>query len=129
MPEIDRILCVDDEINILKVIRRQLCDMELEVHTALSAEEGLLLLRQLQPVPLVISDYRLPGMNGIEFFRQIATWWPTTSLILLTGFADLETMQDALEQDRLLAVLNKPWKTEELQKLISKALSKSLEHS
>lgn len=125
MPEAIRILCVDDEINILKVIRRQLCDMELEIHTALSAEEGLQFLIRTQPVQVVISDYRLPGMNGIDFLRQIDSRWPTTAGVLLTGFADLEVVQGALEQDRLLAVLHKPWRAEELQKLISEVVNKT----
>lgn len=78
-----------------------------------------------QPVQVVISDYRLPGMNGIVFLKKVATGWPAVTGILLSGFADLEVVQDALEQGRLLAVLHKPWKAEELQKLISEAAGRS----
>ncbi|WP_281184716.1 response regulator [Trichlorobacter lovleyi] len=125
MSEPIRILCVDDEVNILNVIRRQLCDLDVELHPALSAEEGLRFLMHTQPVQVVISDYRLPGMNGIDFLKKVATEWPAVTGILLSGFADLEVVQDALEQGRLLAVLHKPWKAEELQKLISEAVGRS----
>lgn len=129
MSEPIRILCVDDEVYILNVIRRQLCDLDVELHPALSAEEALQLLAHTPPVQVVISDYRLPGMNGIDFLEKIAAEWPAVTGILLSGFADLEVVQDALEQGRLLAVLHKPWKVEELQKLISAAAGRPVQRT
>lgn len=129
MSEPIRILCVDDEVYILNVIRRQLCDLDVELHPALSAEEALQLLAHTPPVQVVISDYRLPGMNGIDFLEKIAAEWPAVTGILLSGFADLEVVQDALEQGRLLAVLHKPWKVEELQKLILAAAGRPVQRT
>jgi len=127
MPETIRILCVDDEINILNTIRRQLCDLDVEVHAALSAEEGLRILRQTHPVHIVISDFRMPGMNGIEFLKTVFCEWPMVTRILLSGLADAGVVREALEQKKLFAFLNKPWKTGELQKIIAEAAALSLE--
>lgn len=127
MPDKIRILCVDDEVNILNTIRRQLCDMDIDVHSALSAEEGLQFMRRTDPVHVVISDYRMPGMNGIEFLTSVLREWPATTRILLSGFADVDTVQEALAQGQLFALLHKPWKAAELIKTIAEAIALSLE--
>lgn len=127
MSETIRILCVDDEINILNTIRRQLCDMDVEVHSALSVEEGLQFMRRTYPVHVVLSDYRMPGKNGIEFLRCVLREWPATTRILLSGFADVEAVQEALAQKKLFALLHKPWKAAELIKTITEAIAVSLE--
>ena len=119
MPETIRILCVDDEINILNVIRRQLCDLAAEVPSVCSPEEGLRFLRQTQPVHVVVSDYRMPGTNGLEFLLSVSREWPEASRILLTGFADTAAVQDALERGTITFSLTKPWRSEELQKIIT----------
>lgn len=127
MPETIRILCVDDEINILNTIRRQLCDLDVEVHTVLSAEEGLQFMRRTQPIHVVLSDYRMTGMNGIEFLTSVFHEWPATTRILLSCFADAETVQEAQAQNILFALLHKPWKAAELKKTIAEAIALSLE--
>jgi len=128
MPETIHILCVDDEINILNTIRRQLCDLDVEVHTALLAEEGLRFLhRTEQRVHVVVSDFRMPGMNGVEFLKTVSREWPAVTRILLSGFADGEAVQELLEQKKLFAFVNKPWKAEELQKIIVEAAVLSLD--
>ena len=126
MPETIRILCVDDEVNVLNVIRRQLCDLDVEVHSALSAEDGLRFLRRTHPVHVVLSDFRMPGMNGIEFLKTVFRERPAVSRILLSGYADAEAVQEALEQKKLFAFLHKPWKAGELEKIIIEAVVLSL---
>lgn len=126
MPETIHILCVDDEINILNTIRRQLCDLDVEVHAALSAEEGLRFLHRTEPVHVVVSDFRMPGINGVEFLKTVSREWPAVTRILLSGFADAEEVQKLLEQKNMFAFLNKPWKAEELQKIIIEAALLSL---
>lgn len=127
MPETIHILCVDDEINILNTIRRQLCDLDVEVHAALSAEEGLRFLHRTEPVHVVVSDFRMPGMNGVEFLKRVSCERPAVTRILLSGFADAEAVQKLLEQKKMFAFLNKPWKAEELQKIIVEAAARSLD--
>lgn len=127
MPDKIRILCVDDEVNILNTIRRQLCDMDIDVHSALSAEEGLQFMRRTGRVHVVVSDYRMTGMNGIEFLTSVLHEWPATTRILLSGFADVNTVQEALAHGQLFALLHKPWKAAELIKTITEAISLSHE--
>lgn len=126
MPETIRILCVDDEINILHTIRRQLADLDVELHLARSSEEGLQVMRRIHPVHVVVSDYRLPGMNGLEFLKCVFYEWPETTRILLSGFVDVEMVQAALTQKKLFALFNKPWKAAELQKTIAEGVELSL---
>ena len=121
MPETRRILCVDDEAYILNVIRRQLCEEDFEIHTALSGEEGLELLQQIQPVQIILSDYRMPGMNGIEFLRQATLVCPAAVVIMLSGFADVAAVKQLLESKQLSRLLRKPWRAEELIKTITEA--------
>jgi len=126
MPDKVRILCVDDENNMLNVIRRQLCDLDVQVHVAHSAEEGLQFLRRTYPVHVVLSDYRMPDMNGVEFLACVSREWPEVSRILLSGFADSGAVNEALEQQNLFAFLHKPWKAAELQTVITEAIALSL---
>lgn len=120
---------MDDESYILNVIRRQLCDLDVEVHPVRSAEDGLRFLRQTHPVHVVLSDYRMPGMDGIEFLGYVSREWPTVTRILLSGFTDAEALQEALEQKRLFAFLPKPWRAEELKKIIAEAVERNAERS
>lgn len=124
MSEVIHLLCVDDEINILHTIRRQLCDLDVEVHMVLSAEEGLRFLRKSEEqVQVVLSDFRMPGMNGVEFLRNVFQEYPKTIRILLSGYADAAVVKDALEQKKVFAFLEKPWKSADLQQLIVAAVS------
>lgn len=126
MPETIRILCVDDELPILNVLRRQLFDEDYEIHTALTAEEGLGILRRVRPVHVVLSDYRMPGMNGIEFLRSVSLDWPDAVGIIISGFADTPLVKQAMEQHDLFAFLSKPWKAEEMRKTVAEAVALSL---
>lgn len=126
MRETIRILCVDDEINILNVIRRQLFDEDYEVHVALTVEDGLRVLGRVQPVHVVLSDYLMPGMNGIEFLRIVSRDWPRTVGIVISGFADVPAVKSALEKDDLFTFIPKPWKAEVLQRAVAEAVALSL---
>jgi DNA-binding NtrC family response regulator len=123
MPEVINVLCVDDEINILNTIRRQLCDLDVKVHGVLSAEDGLRFLRQTQRIHVVVSDFRMPGMSGIEFLKAVLRERPEASRILLSGYADAAAVQEALAESKLFAFLHKPWKAEELVRIVAEAVS------
>ncbi|MDB5790775.1 MAG: chemotaxis protein CheY, partial [Massilia sp.] len=71
------ILCVDDEPNILSALRRLFRSQGYEVLTAQSAREGLAVL-EARPVDVVISDMRMPGMDGVQFLEQARARWPDT---------------------------------------------------
>ena len=71
MSEDIKILFVDDERNVLKSIRRLFLDEDYEIFCANSGEEGLEVLEEERPVHIIISDYKMPGMDGVEFLRQV----------------------------------------------------------
>lgn len=123
MTETFNVLCVDDEINIINTIRRQLCDLDVEVHGVLSADEGLRFLRQTQRIHVVLSDFRMPGMSGIDFLKIVLLERPDACRILLTGYADAGAVQEALAENKLFTLLHKPWKMDELVTIVAEAVS------
>ncbi len=123
MAEIVRLLCVDDEAYILNVVRRQLADVNIEIHCALTAADGLRLLTQLKSVEVVISDYRMPGMDGIEFLQQVSAICPSAACILLSGFTDVAAVQQSVASNYLFCSLRKPWRAEELRRVIKEAIA------
>lgn len=110
-----RLLCVDDESNILKVIKRQLLDDDIEFYSAANAVEGLALLQQLGSVQVIVSDYRMPGMNGVEFLKEASRICPEVHGIILSGFVDIAEVQ---QHEHLFDCLRKPWQAQELRHLI-----------
>lgn len=85
------VLLVDDEENILKALQRLLMDEDdIEIVTATSGEEGLKLLPDLSGLGVIVSDQRMPGMQGSEFLARVQELYPETVRILLTGHATME---------------------------------------
>ena len=84
------ILCVDDEVNILEGLQDNL-RRKFKVHTATSGAEGLAVLKAEGPFPVIISDMRMPEMNGAEFLSQVRSLYPDSMRILLTGQSDIES--------------------------------------
>jgi len=119
--EKEKILLVDDEANVLRSISRLLRDYD--VTTLTSAEEALLLAREVD-FDLVISDFRMPGMNGVAFLTKFMHIQPDSIRIILTGYADLESAQMAINDAGVYRFINKPWNNIE----ITSAVGKGLEH-
>lgn len=115
------LLCVDDEPNVLKSLRRLFHSESYEIHLASGGVEGLNILRQ-HPVDLIISDMRMPEMSGAEFLAHAVELCPATIRILLTGYADLQSTIDAVNKGRIFSYCNKPWNDEELKLLVRNAL-------
>ncbi len=103
-----RLLLVDDEENILKSIRRVLRKGEWEIETATDAEEGLKRLEQFVP-QVVISDFRMPGMNGVEFLTRVKDQMPLAQRIMLTGQADQAAIEEAINRSEIFRFISKPW--------------------
>lgn len=108
-----KILCVDDEKNVLKSLQRLLRMPHYAVSTALSAQQGFELLRK-NHFDIVISDMRMPEINGAEFLGQVATQYPNSHRILLTGYSDIESTIAAVNRGRISRYIQKPWNNEEL---------------
>jgi len=123
MAEMIKILCVDDERNVLKALRRLFMDEEdYDILLAESGEEGIEILAAEQDVRLVVSDYRMPGMNGVEFLAQVNERRPDTIRIVLSGYADTAAVVEAINLGQIYKFIPKPWNDEELKTAIAAAL-------
>lgn len=107
------VLCVDDEPNILSALRRALRGQGYRVLTAGGGDEALALLAR-EPVDLVISDMRMPGMDGAQLLEQVHRRWPQVLRMLLTGHADMGSTVAAINRGRILRYIAKPWDEHEL---------------
>ena len=117
------VLFVDDEPNLLKALQR-LCRREaFSVLTANSGAQALIILAQ-QDVDLVVSDLRMPGMDGIALFFEVARLYPDIPRILLSGNADMEAMVNALNTRQLSYFLPKPWDEEHLRETLREFLQR-----
>ncbi|NPV86513.1 MAG: response regulator [Anaerolineae bacterium] len=104
----DRILLVDDDANILASLTRQLRRFRYEVSTAQSGVEGLKKLENEGPFSVIVSDYRMPGMDGIEFLSRVQELCPDTSRIMLTGSNEIEVAIGAVNRGNIFRFLLKP---------------------
>lgn len=118
-----RVLCVDDEANILSALRRLFRPCGYVVTVAASGEEGLVILDQA-PFDLVISDMRMPGMSGAQFLEEVSTRWPDTMRLLLTGYADIDSTIDAVNKGRIFHYVSKPWDDKALLLIVRHALER-----
>ncbi|ABB33685.2 multi-sensor hybrid histidine kinase [Geobacter metallireducens RCH3] len=124
MDEQVRILCVDDEMNVLRSLGRMFLDDNYDILTASSAAEGLEILERESPVQIVISDYRMPVMNGVDFLRKVCTQWPDTVRIVLSGYADTAAIVAAINEGQIYKFVPKPWTDDELRVTVINALEK-----
>ena len=116
-----RILFVDDEPRILQALERQLGGM-FEVQTAPGPEQGLRSLVQNGPFAVVVSDFRMPGMNGIQFLSEVKRVNADTIRVMLTGQADLNTAIAAVNEGSIFRFLTKPCPTEALTAALDSAV-------
>lgn len=107
------ILCVDDDSTILLLLSIQLAPEGYQLLTASSAAEGLKLLEE-HVVTLVVSDLRMPEMDGIEFLSQVRSRWPDTVRILLTGQSDIDATIAAINEGGVYRYIAKPFSRNDL---------------
>lgn len=121
------LLFVDDEANILSALRRLFRLHGYKIHTADGGAQGLELLER-EPVDLVISDMRMPNMDGAQFLEQVRRKWPDTVRILLTGYADVSSTIAAINKGEIYRYVAKPWNDDDIVLLVKQALElKNLE--
>jgi len=108
------VLFVDDEENILKALQRLTMDEEFDVEVAASGDAGLQKLASLSNVALIVSDQRMPGMNGAEFLQRSQPLAPDAIRMLLTGYSDISAAADAINKGGASRYLNKPWQDDDL---------------
>lgn len=109
-----KILFVDDEILLLKSVQRQF-RREFDISVAESGAKGLALIAEQGPFAVVVSDYNMPGMDGVQFLNAVYRSQPQTVLVMLTGRADLELAIEALNNTHISRFLNKPCPKQILQ--------------
>jgi response regulator RpfG family c-di-GMP phosphodiesterase len=118
------LLFVDDEPGILSALRRL---FRPHGYRILIAESGQLGLAELEktPVDLVISDMRMPEMDGAAFLKEVRQRWPETIRILLTGYADVGSTVAAINEGEIYRYISKPWDDNEIVGIVREALERS----
>jgi len=109
----ERVLFVDDEPNVLEGIRRAL-RKQVDLQTATSGAEGLRLMQEGGPFALVISDMRMPAMNGAQFLAKVREQAPDTVRMILSGHADLQATIAAVNEGHIYRFLSKPCPSDQL---------------
>lgn len=119
------ILCVDDEANILAALRRLFRPLGYRVLVAESGATALAVLEAEQgAVDLVISDMRMPVMDGARFLVEVRRRWPDIVRILLTGYADIESTIAAINDGQIYRYISKPWNDSEVMLTVREALER-----
>ena len=114
------LLLVDDEPNVVSSLKRLFRRDGYAILTANSGEEGLQVLAQSK-VDVIISDQRMPGMTGVELLREAKKRYPDTIRIVLSGFTELQSVTDAINEGAIYRFLTKPWVDEQLREQVHKA--------
>ncbi len=116
------LLIVDDEVEIQKALRRQfrrLCN----VHLASSAAEGMQILQEI-PIHAIISDQRMPDVTGSAFLKEVKGEYPDAIRLLLTGYADIHAVIEAINQGQIFRYITKPWDPVELESIVREAFER-----
>lgn len=119
----DKVLLVDDDEMVLAGLKRQLRN-HFSIDTALSGEEALKRIQENGPYAVIVSDYMMPGMNGIEFLSYVKKSDPDTVRMMLTGTADMPTAIRAVNEGSIFQFHPKPCPADTLCQAIESAIGK-----
>ncbi|MEJ2596593.1 MAG: response regulator [bacterium] len=119
--KLPRILYVDDEVINLELLQLTFIN-EFEVLGADSAQEGFRILKQHPDIHVVISDLKMPEMNGLDFIKEVKQEDPGKVCMLLTGFMESDVMLEGFNKELIFRYLMKPWSKDQLQEIIMEAL-------
>lgn len=117
------LLYIDDETENLKVFTR-VFKKNFTIYTALSGEEGLDLFEKHPEISLLVSDQRMPGMSGVDFLNACKLINPDPIRILITGYADLESTINAINEAEIYRFIKKPWDKLDLLQTLNEAQKK-----
>jgi response regulator RpfG family c-di-GMP phosphodiesterase len=115
------VLCVDDEVNVLNALKRLFRKEGFTLLTASSGADALNLLQD-HPVHLIISDQRMPEMSGTELMAKVRGAYPDVVRIILTGYTDVDTITESINQGHIYKFFLKPWNDQSLVLEIRQAL-------
>ncbi|WP_271408336.1 EAL domain-containing protein [Pseudomonas sp. Q1-7] len=119
------LLLLDDEENILRALTRVLRRDGYQIFTASRAQDAFAQLAK-HDIQVILSDQRMPEMNGTEFLSRVKDLYPDTIRIVLSGYTDLKSVTDAINQGAIYKFLTKPWDDDQLRAVIAQAF---LHHS
>ena len=117
-----KVLFVDDEKSILVALRRLCRNTGWDIYTAESGDEGLSIINE-HAIDLVVSDMRMPKMNGAEFLEQVVEKSPSTVRILLTGYSEVTSTLAAIDKGKIFCHCTKPWDNDEFREILNQAIS------
>ncbi|MBO1351341.1 MAG: SpoIIE family protein phosphatase [Hormoscilla sp. GUM202] len=115
-----KLMVVDDEHDNLDLLYRTF-RREFQVHIADSGIKALEVLEQQGEMAIIISDQRMPEMNGTEFLEKTVEQFPDTIRILLTGYTDVEDLVDAINAGKVFKYIVKPWTPTDLKAVVEQA--------
>ena len=114
------LLIVDDEPQICAALTRLLRTDGYSISHALNPVDGIKLMNQ-QPFDVVVSDYMMPGVNGVEFLSEVSRSFPDTIRLMLSGQADMSTVIDAINSGSIFKFILKPWSNDGIRNTIKEA--------
>ena len=124
------ILCVDDEVSILKVLKEQLKRLfgnQYTYEVAQSAAEAWVVIDELEEegiqILILVSDWLMPNVKGDEFLAKVHQRFPEIITVMLTGQADKAAIERARQQANLYACIHKPWTEDDLKRVVRTALN------
>lgn len=119
-----RILLVDDEVNVLNALQRALrtclAQEEVKIDTCGDPEQALLRCGEVE-FDVVISDYRMPGINGVEFLKMVRAIQPDAVRLVLSASTEFETVMHAVNQAEVFRYIAKPWQVDDLKTVVGLA--------
>jgi serine/threonine-protein kinase len=121
VPARARVLFVDDEERILTALKN-IFRAKYHVLTAANGQEALDFIKKFR-IPVIVSDQRMPGMQGVELLRQARELSPDSVRILLTGYSDLASIVGSINEGEVYRFISKPWDNQELQNVIAEAVA------
>ncbi|MDA8694013.1 response regulator [Pseudomonadales bacterium] len=116
-----KVLFVDDEKSILVALRRLCRNTGWDIYTAESGDEGLAIIDE-HTIDLVVSDMRMPKINGAEFLEQVVERSPSTVRILLTGYSEVTATLAAIDKGKIFCHCTKPWDNDEFKEILNQAI-------
>ncbi len=117
------LLCVDDEPNILSSLRRLFHGHGFRIITATSGKAALAVL-ETEAVDLLISDARMPEMDGTQLLSEVRNRWPSVMRLMLTGQADIAAIIEAINRGEIYRYITKPWDDEDILLTVRQALER-----
>lgn len=121
--KVPTILCVDDEPNILSALRRLFRAKGFQVRIAEGGKAGLAVMES-EDIDLVISDMRMPEMDGAEFLEHVRALRPDAVRLLLTGYSDITSIIGAINRGEIYRYITKPWDDNDIVLIVRQALER-----